>query len=159
MALWVAALLGLVQGTFMFVPVSSTSHLALTQHWLEGRDNLAASPESAEMVLLDLVLHAGTVVSIAIVFRRQLLALGREVRAEVRSRGRQPRGEAPATRLVSMLAVSMVVTGVLGIAIRAGASEVFAEPPVIAGLLLYAARFRAFSLYVWAVAVAVLTIG
>jgi undecaprenyl-diphosphatase len=136
MALWVAALLGLVQGTFMFVPVSSTSHLALVQHWLEGRGHLAASPESAEMVLLDLVLHTGTVVSIVFVFRKQLAALASEVVAERRTRGRRPSGEAPATRLVAMLAVSTVVTGVLGFGVRAAAPEVFSEPRVIAALLV-----------------------
>jgi undecaprenyl-diphosphatase len=30
---WEAILLGTIQGVFMFVPVSSTSHLALTQAW------------------------------------------------------------------------------------------------------------------------------
>ena len=33
MAIWVAIILGIIQGVFMFFPVSSTSHLALAQHF------------------------------------------------------------------------------------------------------------------------------
>ncbi len=146
MALWVAALLGLVQGTFMFVPVSSTSHLALTQHWLEGQGHLAASPESAEMLLLDLVLHTGTVVSIALVFRRQLATLGRDVVAEWRIRRSHPTEAAPAGRLVAML--GFVVAAVVG-----------AVALTLVLRLLYAAKFRVFSIYVGLVAIAVLIIG
>jgi len=32
MAIWIAIILGIIQGIFMFFPVSSTSHLALAQH-------------------------------------------------------------------------------------------------------------------------------
>lgn len=37
MALWIAALLGVIQGIFMFLPVSSTAHMVLTEHWLIAR--------------------------------------------------------------------------------------------------------------------------
>lgn len=88
------------------------------------------------MLLLDLVLHTGTVVSIALVFRRQLATLGRDVVAEWRIRRSHPTEAAPAGRLVAMLGVSTVVTGVLGIGIRVAAPNVFAEPRIIAGLLV-----------------------
>lgn len=136
MTVWVAALLGLVQGVFMFVPVSSTSHLALTQHWLEGQGHLTATPESPEMLLLDLVLHSGTVVSIAVVFRGQIMALGRDFRAERRARRVDPADPAPASQMIAMLGVATVATGVLGLGVRVIAGGVFGDPRVIALLLV-----------------------
>jgi len=64
-----AILLGVVQGVFMFFPVSSTSHLVLTQHLLLAGGAEIPAPDSAEMILFDLVVHVGTLVSMAVVFR------------------------------------------------------------------------------------------
>lgn len=73
-----AIVLGIIQGAFMFVPVSSTSHLALAQHWLIERGSALPPPESPEMILFNLVVHVGTLVSILLVFHqsvRQFLGL------------------------------------------------------------------------------------
>jgi undecaprenyl-diphosphatase len=134
MTLDVAALLGLVQGVFMFVPVSSTSHLALTQHWLEGRGVTVPSPDSPEAILLNLVLHVGTLVSIAVVMRARLASLTVAAVREVRS-GDLRREEGAATRFLLMVLLATVVTGVLGLGIRAVAPVVFGEPLVIAAML------------------------
>jgi undecaprenyl-diphosphatase len=142
MTWWVGALLGVVQGTFMFVPVSSTSHLALTQHALGGLGVDLPDPESAEMILYDLVLHVGTLVSIVVVLRGRLLELGLGLRAEV---GRARRGgvgaavalrSQPRSRVVGLLLITTATTGVLGLGIRAVAPEVFSRPAVIAGFLV-----------------------
>jgi undecaprenyl-diphosphatase len=63
-----AILLGVIQGVFMFFPVSSTSHLVLAQHLLLERGADLPAPDSAEMILFDLVVHMGTLVSMAVVF-------------------------------------------------------------------------------------------
>lgn len=72
-------LLGTVQGLTEFLPVSSSGHLVLLEHFLPVPD-----PESAPMLLFDLSLHVATIGSIAIVFGRQfvtfvkgLLGIGR----------------------------------------------------------------------------------
>jgi undecaprenyl-diphosphatase len=85
MSLLVALLLGIVQGVFMFVPVSSTSHLVLTQTWLRERGIDVPPPDAAEMVLFDLVVHLGTLVSIVVVMHAGLRLLSAGVRDEVRS--------------------------------------------------------------------------
>ncbi|TVR07550.1 MAG: undecaprenyl-diphosphate phosphatase, partial [Salinarimonadaceae bacterium] len=64
-----AIVLGLVQGVFMFVPVSSTAHLVIAQHLMIAQGSKMPPPDSAAMILFDLVVHVGTLVSIAIVFR------------------------------------------------------------------------------------------
>jgi undecaprenyl-diphosphatase len=65
---WEACLLGLVQGLTEFLPVSSSGHLAVVQHFL--------SPLPAEQkVAFDVALHVGTLVAVLAYFRRDLLAM------------------------------------------------------------------------------------
>ncbi len=138
MSLIVALLLGAVQGVFMFVPVSSTSHLVLTQTWLRERGVDLPAPESPEMVLFDLLVHVGTLVSIMIVMRGGLTELGRGMRADLvtgRLRRDGLRG-AVATRLVLLLLLSTAVTGVLGLVFRGPLTAVFGAPTTVAAALV-----------------------
>ena len=70
MALWFAVILGLAQGAAEFLPVSSSGHLALLQAFFP-----ALAPE--ESLTFDVVLHLGTLVSLAAVYRRELWGLMR----------------------------------------------------------------------------------
>ena len=64
-----AAFLGAAQGLTEFLPVSSSGHLVLIEHFM-GTMN----PDSAPMILFDLSLHVATVGSIIIVFHSQIIA-------------------------------------------------------------------------------------
>jgi len=132
MTLWEAFILGVVQGVFMFVPVSSTSHLVLVQHWMIQRGSAIPSPESAEMILFDLVVHVGTLVSMAVVFRSSIRGLFRRLLHE--ARGQHP-GDLLAVRLIVLGLGAVVVTGVIGFPLRSLFAEVFARPSIIAGTL------------------------
>jgi undecaprenyl-diphosphatase len=137
-SLIVAFLLGIVQGVFMFFPVSSTSHLVLTQTWLRERGVDVPPPESAEMVLFDLVVHVGTLLSIVVVMHAGLRLLFSGVAEDVRT-GRLRRGglrEAVSTRLVALGLLTTAVTGVLGLVFRDLLTDVFASPPAVAGALV-----------------------
>jgi undecaprenyl-diphosphatase len=138
MSLLVALLLGVVQGVFMFVPVSSTSHLVLTQTWLLDRGIEVPRPESAEMVLFDLVVHVGTLVSIVIVMHAGLRLLASGVAEDLRT-GRLRTGglrEAVSSRLIVLGLLSTAVTGVLGLVFRDVLTEVFGSPQMVAGALM-----------------------
>ncbi len=133
---WEAMVLGLVQGLFMFVPVSSTSHLALTQHWLIERGSLLPSPDSPEMILFDLVVHVGTLVSIVVVFRRSLGIFVTRALRGARSWLRGRSSDRLYLRLAAMGAVSVAVTGAVGLPLRSAFGAVFAQPLAIAFSLL-----------------------
>ncbi len=134
MTLFEAALLGIVQGVFMFVPVSSTAHLVLTQHFLIAQGSQMPPPESAQMILFDLIVHVGTLVSIVVVFRKTLaqflggsLVAAREIALERRA--------SPQARFLvwlwAMGLLSVFVTGVMGLTFRDMFERVFANPAVI----------------------------
>ncbi len=57
-----AAVLGIVQGLAEFLPISSSGHLELAQQLLGVTSN------GGEMMLLTVLLHAGTLVAVAVVF-------------------------------------------------------------------------------------------
>ncbi|MCC5871228.1 MAG: undecaprenyl-diphosphate phosphatase [Gammaproteobacteria bacterium] len=135
MLLWIAVLLGVVQGLFMFLPVSSTAHLVLTQHWLIRQGYDLPAPESPEMILFDLVVHVGTLVSIALVFWKSLsrvVAGGiRDTWAWVSSGGHAGR-DLLFLRLGLLCALSVLATAVIGFSLRASFEWVFAHPLAVA---------------------------
>lgn len=137
MELWIAVLLGIIQGIFMFFPVSSTSHLALMQHWLAQHGETLPAPESPEMILFDLVVHVGTLVSIAVVFRK---SLGHYLSNTIRGVREWFGSElSPIGRLYLRLTLlgllTVFVTGVLGLTLRSVFETGFANPIVTASML------------------------
>jgi len=155
MSFFESVLLGIVQGVFMFFPVSSTSHLVLTQHWLIQSGSALPPPESAEMIFFDLIVHVGTLVSIAVVFRQSLsrfltkvwqdlLVLISDLQAQLgkpkfikiltkeTSSLFLPSKDTLDKRLYLRLAVlgmvSVIVTGLIGFPLRSVFKEVFASP-------------------------------
>ncbi|HMB10803.1 undecaprenyl-diphosphate phosphatase [Saliniramus sp.] len=134
MTLFEAALLGIVQGVFMFVPVSSTAHLVLTQHFLIAQGSQMPPPESAQMILFDLIVHVGTLVSIIVVFRKTLAQfLGGSIIA-AREIALERRASPQARFLVWLWAMgllSVFVTGVMGLTFRDMFERVFANPAII----------------------------
>ncbi|MFN4130255.1 MAG: undecaprenyl-diphosphate phosphatase [Paracoccaceae bacterium] len=127
-----AIILGLVQGVFMFVPVSSTAHLVVTQHIMIAQGSSMPPPESPAMILFDLVVHVGTLVSIAVVFWKSLSALSRATVTETRRQLRTPgQGMGPFSRLFLMGMLTVLVTGVLGLMFKRTFELVFSAPQVL----------------------------
>ncbi len=61
-----ALLLGFIQGATEFLPVSSSGHLVLGSHILGFKE---------QGIVFDVMVHLGTLVSVIIVFRKELLAM------------------------------------------------------------------------------------
>ena len=63
MAFWMAIVLGLVQGVAEFLPISSSGHLSLLQHFF-GMDE----PDA----LYNILLHFATLIAVCVVYRRDV---------------------------------------------------------------------------------------
>lgn len=61
-----AALLGLVEGLTEFLPVSSTGHLLIAEHWLGERSEL-----------FNVAIQSGAILAAVVVFKQRLLSLAR----------------------------------------------------------------------------------
>jgi undecaprenyl-diphosphatase len=66
MAIWLAIILGLVQGLTEFLPVSSSGHLLMFQKWFGL---------SADMLMFNIVLHLATLAAVVVVFRKKIWQL------------------------------------------------------------------------------------
>jgi undecaprenyl-diphosphatase len=62
-----AILLGLLQGITEFLPISSSGHLVIAQHFIEGFDQPG--------VLFDVMLHFGTLVAVVVYFWKEVSAI------------------------------------------------------------------------------------
>ena len=141
MALWSAVLIGFVQGLFMFLPVSSTAHMTLTQHYLNRSGAETLPPDHPEMIFVYLVAHLGTLVSIVVVFWPSLWRFSLNVLQSVPAPSKVNSGLWWKLFWFGMFTV--LVTGVVGLSLRAFAEEIFARTGTIAvtltltGVLLF----------------------
>jgi undecaprenyl-diphosphatase len=116
MTLWEAFVLGIVQGTTEFLPVSSSGHLVMVQALL-GID------ESG--VVFEVAVHLATLVSILLVYRTRVADLVKGAFA----------GDRDAWRYIGLLAVATVPAGLVGVLWR-NAIEALFETPVAPGIAL-----------------------
>lgn len=137
------AILGLIEGITEFLPVSSTGHLLLAEHWLGGRTDL-----------FNVVVQTGAVLAVLVVFMRRVVDL--VVRFNV-----------PENRdYVAKLFVAFVITGVCGLAMKKLGLKLPKDPQPVAiatlvgGVLFLLAEFwlrgrKTTDLVTWPIALAV----
>lgn len=110
MSIFEAVILGLVQGLAEFLPVSSSGHLALLQHFfgIEGENVLAFA----------VLLHVGTLVSVFIVYWNDIynlfIELGFVIRDVFTGKGLQMNLN-PTRKLGIMIIVATIPTAVIGL--------------------------------------------
>lgn len=112
------AVLGLIQGLTEFLPVSSSGHLVIAQRLL-GLD-----PPG---VLLETVLHLGTLAAVILVFRKDLIHLAKSL---------TPRGSLEGRKEIGLLIAGTVPIVVAGFLLRGTVDRLFDSLWVVGGALL-----------------------
>jgi undecaprenyl-diphosphatase len=119
MPLWIALLLGVVEGLTEFLPVSSTGHLILADRLLGGAGEAHPS--------FDIVIQLGAVLAVLIHYRRLLLD---------RARGLL-RKDPAAIRLFSALFIGFLPVAIVGLLVRHAVKEhLFGLIPVAFALVV-----------------------
>ncbi|WP_313496494.1 undecaprenyl-diphosphate phosphatase [Pseudoxanthomonas mexicana] len=90
-----ALLLGILEGLTEFLPISSTGHLLIAQHWLGQRSDF-----------FNIVIQAGAILATTLVFRRRIWELATGWR------------DAPIRDYALKLAVAFLVTALVGLPVR-----------------------------------------
>lgn len=91
-----ALLLGLLEGLTEFLPISSTGHLLIAQHWLGARSDL-----------FNIAIQAGAIVAVCLAYRARLWAMARGCLHDREQRD-----------MVLKLGAAFAVTAVVGIPVR-----------------------------------------
>lgn len=120
-------LLGLIQGLTEFLPVSSSGHLVVAQH-LFGM----AEPQ----LLLDVMLHLGTLLAVVVVFRKDLAGILYGMRQGLTG----ARTEEPVyddyIRLLRLIVIATLPTAVIGLIFKQYAETIFGSPRFVGGAFL-----------------------
>lgn len=103
-----AVILGLVQGLTEFLPVSSSGHLALFEHWLGVAPDLS----------LGILLHAGTLLAVIVFYAADLWAVVRSIMGLGRDR-------AYWRRLFWLLVIASLPTGIMGFLLQSRVEQAF----------------------------------
>ena len=128
-----AAFLGLLQGLTEFLPVSSSGHLVLFQQFLDI---------AGDEVLFDLVLHLGTLIPVLFFYRSEVRELIVDPIA-----GTGPWRERSGVKLLGLLILATIPTGIIGLALEDQFEALFSRPSAlvltfaITGCLLFATGF------------------
>ena len=105
-----SVILGLVQGLAEFLPISSSGHLALLQQFF--------GIEEDKVLVFAVLLHVGTLISVFIVYWRDIweliIELGLTIRDLCTGRGLRLQ-ERPVRKLGVMIIVGTIPTGIMGI--------------------------------------------
>ncbi len=113
--IWQSIILGAVQGLTEFLPVSSSGHLVLLQK------AMGYALDGGSMMFVNVMLHLGTLLSVVVVFRKDILALFKR----------------PFKTLL-MLIVATIPAGLVGVLFNDKIDTVFAGPQ---GILMLATCF------------------
>ena len=109
MTLWQGLILGVIQGLTEFLPVSSAGHLVIAQHFFGLKES---------ELLFDAMVHLGTLMAVFIVFRDDIVAIGRAVGrglGRLKSNKGFERETEPDLKLALFIIVGIIPTAVIGI--------------------------------------------
>ena len=117
--------LGVVQGLTEFLPVSSSGHLVVFQQQLAER----GIHLSTDHVAFDLVLHVGTLVPVAVVYRADILNLFKGVLGD----------NAEGRKMILMLVIATIPTAIIGFAFEDWFMQVFQTTELVGAAFLFTA--------------------
>ena len=127
-----AIVLGVLQGITEFLPVSSSGHLVLMQHFLGIKES---------QVFFDVMLHFGTLGAVIIVYYQLIGSLMRTGFATLFQADfyRHPRltiSNSPDLRLIWFLLLGSIPTGLIALSFKDSLETIFGKPMVVAGMLI-----------------------
>ncbi len=127
-----AIVLGVLQGITEFLPVSSSGHLVLMQHFLGIKES---------QVFFDVMLHLGTLGAVIIVYYQLIGSLVRTGCSTLFQTDfyRHPRLTISNTsdlRLIWFLLLGSIPTGLIALLFKDSLEAIFGKPMIVAGMLI-----------------------
>ena len=125
-----AIILGIIQGLTEFLPVSSSGHLVLAQHFMHYQKS---------DISFEIVLHLGSLLAVLIFFRKDIIELAV---APFRFSNRNEKNKGDLRSLLYLI-VATLITGVLGYLLKDKFESMF-NVPILASIMLVITGFILF---------------
>ncbi len=122
-----AIILGVVQGVTEFLPVSSSGHLAIVQHWMK------LETTGPTMLLFDVLAHMGTLIAVVVVFAKPGLRYFKRLWAES---GWEWTGPRYAWRFALLGITASIPTAIIGLMFKDDFEAAFDNRFAVGGGLL-----------------------
>ena len=138
MEIWEAIVLGLVQGLAEFLPISSSGHLAILQHFFSVDDSNALT--------FTVLLHFGTLVAVFVAFWKDIVELAKELVALFKDifTGQGPQLRKNETRKLGiMIIIASIPAGIVGILFNDAIESIFTSL-ILIGICLIITGFLLF---------------
>lgn len=130
MPIWLAVLLGIVQGFTEFLPVSSSGHLALLQNFFDFEAYMSSH------IVFDIALHLGTLVSVFIAFWDDIVWL---FKSGIKWLSKGFKVEKDSGRRTVVLLIIATAPLVLALILKDTIEILFSKPIIIGFALLFTA--------------------
>jgi len=140
MSIWIALLLGLVQGLTEFLPVSSSGHLSIFQAIFTAFG--AELPDLEALLLFDVLLHTATLAAVFVAFRKDLVDLIKAFFSFFTAKGRGDEGLRPSRRMLILVLIATLP--VLAVAPFSGTIESLKQNLIFIGCALFLTAFLLF---------------
>jgi undecaprenyl-diphosphatase len=115
--------LAVVQGLTEFLPISSSGHLVFFQSLF----GLKEPP-----IFFDVMLHLGTLLSVVVYFRRDILGIIKGVASTLRRKEENREG----TKLFLLIILASIPTGLMGVFFKDWFESLFSRPKLVGGMLM-----------------------
>lgn len=139
MSIFDAIVLAILQGMTEFLPVSSSGHLVMAQQLLNLND--------PRILMFDVFVHFGTLISIVIVFWKDIAEIIRScIGASLSLNLKKDYRESEFFRTGVAIVIGSIPAAVIGLAFRKQVEDAFADPKLVAmnlvitGLILFLTR-------------------
>lgn len=119
-------LLGLIQGLTEFLPISSSGHLALGKYFLGG--------ETEAGITFEVVVHFGTLCSILIYYKSDLIRLIGSGFSFLKSP--VTKKDDPDVKIILFILVSMIPAFIVGFTLKDYVESIFDSPLLVSGMLI-----------------------
>lgn len=138
-----AILMGIVQGLSEFLPISSSGHLVFTSNFYKVSQGIEISSGSNEEILLDIMLHLGTLIAVLIFFRKDIIDITKALLIGIKNKNN--RNEDFKTGIYIILGT--IVTVFVAFPLCDISEKLVLLPSVVGVLLIFTGSLLLFSEY------------
>jgi len=129
-------ILAVIQGLTEFLPVSSSGHLVIFQHFFDLKES---------MVSFDISVHFGTLLAVIIVFRKEIQGIIISLFSSLKSFIKGDHSLAlinqdPETKLAFLIIIGSIPTGIIGLALHDLVDKLFSSI-ILTGMMLIITGF------------------